>query len=103
LFQIISERYGRGAILMSTNRAFKAWPEIFNNDSTLTSALLDRLVHHADICRIDGVDINILCRLFQHQCRRRAAFAGLNGPMGRFAHFRPLPVKTLAITGCDTI
>lgn len=54
LFQIISERYERGAILMSTNRAFKSWPEIFNNDSTLTSALLDRLLHHADICRIDG-------------------------------------------------
>jgi len=54
LFQIISERYERGAILMTTNRAFKSWPEIFNNDSTLTSALLDRLLHHADICRIDG-------------------------------------------------
>ena len=54
LFQIISERYERGAILMSTNRAFKSWPEIFNNDSTLTSALLDRLLHHADICRIEG-------------------------------------------------
>ena len=54
LFQIISERYERGAILMSTNRAFKKWPEIFNNDTTLTSALLDRLLHHADICLIEG-------------------------------------------------
>ena len=54
LFQIISERYERGAILLSTNRAFKKWPEIFNNDTTLTSALLDRLLHHADICLIDG-------------------------------------------------
>ena len=33
---------------MSTNHAFKHWPEIFNNDTTLTSALLDRLLHHAD-------------------------------------------------------
>jgi DNA replication protein DnaC len=54
LFQIISERYERGAILMSTNRAFKSWPEIFNNDTTLTSALLDRLLHHADVCQIEG-------------------------------------------------
>jgi len=54
LFQIISERYERGAILLSTNRAFKKWPEIFNNDTTLTSALLDRLLHHADICLIEG-------------------------------------------------
>jgi len=54
LFQIISERYERGAILMSTNRAFKNWPEIFNNDTTLTSALLDRLLHHADTCVMEG-------------------------------------------------
>ena len=54
LFQIISERYERGAILMSTNRAFKHWPEIFNNDTTLTSALLDRLLHHADTCVVEG-------------------------------------------------
>jgi DNA replication protein DnaC len=54
LFQVISERYERGAILLTTNRAFKSWPEIFNNDSTLTSALLDRLLHHADICLIEG-------------------------------------------------
>jgi DNA replication protein DnaC len=54
LFQIISERYERGAILMSTNRAFKNWPEIFNNDATLTSALLDRLLHHADTCVVEG-------------------------------------------------
>jgi DNA replication protein DnaC len=53
LFQIISERYERGAILMS-NRAFKNWPEIFNNDTTLTSALLDRLLHHADTCVVEG-------------------------------------------------
>ena len=54
LFQIISHRYERGAILMSTNRAFKNWGEIFNNDTTLTSALLDRLLHHAEICVIEG-------------------------------------------------
>lgn len=54
LFQIFSERYERGAILMSTNRAFKNWPEIFNNDTTLTSALLDRLLHHADTCVMEG-------------------------------------------------
>jgi hypothetical protein len=33
---------------------FKQWPEIFNNDSTLTSALLDRLLHHAESVVIDG-------------------------------------------------
>jgi DNA replication protein DnaC len=54
LFQIISQRYERGAILLSTNRAFKHWAEIFNNDTTLTSALLDRLLHHAETCVLEG-------------------------------------------------
>jgi len=54
LFQVISHRYERGAIIISTNRAFKKWPEIFNNDATLTSAILDRLLHHAETVLIEG-------------------------------------------------
>nr|WP_287667832.1 ATP-binding protein [Accumulibacter sp.] len=34
LFQVISQRYERGSTVITTNRAFKQWPEIFNNDST---------------------------------------------------------------------
>ncbi|MFH1184315.1 MAG: ATP-binding protein, partial [Chloroflexota bacterium] len=47
LFQVISQRYERGAIVLTTDKAFKHWPSIFNNDSTLASAILDRLLHHA--------------------------------------------------------
>lgn len=54
LFQIISQRYERGSIIITTNRVFKEWPEIFNNDSTLTSALLDRLLHHTEAVLIEG-------------------------------------------------
>jgi DNA replication protein DnaC len=54
LFQIISGRYEQGATIITTNRAYKDWPEIFNNDSTLTSALLDRLLHHAQTVVIEG-------------------------------------------------
>lgn len=54
LFQIISERYERGSIAVTTNRPFQKWPEIFNNDSTLASALLDRLLHHAEVVVIQG-------------------------------------------------
>ena len=36
LFQVISLRYEQGAIVITSNRAFKEWPKIFNNDSTLT-------------------------------------------------------------------
>jgi DNA replication protein DnaC len=54
LFQVISQRYERGSIIITSNRAYKHWPEIFNNDSTLTSAILDRLLHHADTQVIEG-------------------------------------------------
>ena len=37
LFQVISQRYERGAIALTTNKAYKQWPTIFNNDSTITS------------------------------------------------------------------
>jgi len=54
LFQIISHRYERGAMVITSNRVFKKWAEIFNNDATLTSALLDRLLHHAETVLIEG-------------------------------------------------
>ena len=54
LFQIVSHRYEQGSLIITTNRAFKDWPEIFNNDSTLTAALLDRLLHHTETVLIDG-------------------------------------------------
>lgn len=54
LFQVISHRYEQGSIILTTNKQFKKWPEIFNNDSTLTSAVLDRLLHHADSVLIEG-------------------------------------------------
>ena len=54
LFQIISHRYERGATLITTNRTYKQWASIFNNDAVLTSALLDRLLHHAETVRIEG-------------------------------------------------
>lgn len=54
LFQIISQRYEQGSIIITSNRAYKHWPQIFNNDSTLTSAMLDRLLHHAETIVIEG-------------------------------------------------
>lgn len=54
LFQIVSQRYERGSMIITSNRPYKKWPEIFNNDATLTSALLDRLLHHAETILIEG-------------------------------------------------
>jgi DNA replication protein DnaC len=54
LFQVISLRYEQGSVMITSNRALKEWPKMFNNDSTLTAAILDRLLHHADTGVIEG-------------------------------------------------
>jgi DNA replication protein DnaC len=54
LFQVISQRYERGSIVLTTNKAYKQWPSIFNNDAGITSAILDRLLHQAETVVIEG-------------------------------------------------
>ena len=63
LFQIISHRYEHGSMIITSNRPYKKWAEIFNNDSTLTSALLDRLLHHAETVLIEGASYRMKDRL----------------------------------------
>ena len=54
LFQVISQRYERGSIVLNSNKPYKHWPEIFHNDSVLATAVLDRLLHHADTVTVTG-------------------------------------------------
>jgi DNA replication protein DnaC len=54
LFQVISHRYERGSLIITTNKAFKSWPETFNNDATIASAILDRLLHRSDAIVVKG-------------------------------------------------
>ena len=54
LFQVISQRYEQGSILLTTNQPYKHWPKIFNNDSTLTGAVLDRFLHDAETVVLEG-------------------------------------------------
>jgi len=54
LFQVISDRYECGTIVVTTNRAFRDWGSILNNDNTLASAAIDRLIHHGALVQIKG-------------------------------------------------
>lgn len=54
LFQIISNRDESGSVLVTTNRPFKEWGQVFNGDTTLAGALIDRLVHHGITIQIEG-------------------------------------------------
>lgn len=53
LFQVISGRYERGSVVLTTNRAFKEWASVFN-DATVAAAVIDRLAHHSEVIVIEG-------------------------------------------------
>lgn len=52
-FQVISARYERGSLILTTNRPFKDWDKIFH-DTTAASAIIDRLTHHSELIKIEG-------------------------------------------------
>ena len=53
LFELISQRYERAAILITSNLPFDEWTETFGSER-LTGALLDRLTHHVNIVEMNG-------------------------------------------------
>jgi DNA replication protein DnaC len=53
LFELISQRYERGSILITSNLPFDEWTETFGSER-LTGALLDRLTHHVSILEMNG-------------------------------------------------
>ena len=53
LFELISQRYERGATLITSNLPFDEWTETFGSER-LTGALLDRLTHHVNILEMNG-------------------------------------------------
>jgi len=52
-FQLVNARYEKGAMILTSNRSFREWGEIFG-DSVVAAALLDRLLHHAVVVQIEG-------------------------------------------------
>ena len=52
-FEIISKRYEKGSVIITTNKPFEQWGEIFA-DNVLASAILDRIVHHSMVFKING-------------------------------------------------
>ena len=53
LFQLISKRYEKSCTIITTNKPFSKWNEIFG-DVTVASAILDRLLHHSHVINITG-------------------------------------------------
>ena len=61
-FQVVSRRYEKGAIILSTNKPFDRWGEMFGDD-VIASAILDRLLHHSHIIAINGPSYRIKDKL----------------------------------------
>lgn len=53
LYEVVNRRYERKSLIVTTNRPFKEWNEVFPN-ATCIVTLLDRLLHHADVIVIEG-------------------------------------------------
>jgi len=52
-FEIISRRYEKGSVIITTNKSFEQWGDIFT-ENVLASAILDRIVHHSTVFKING-------------------------------------------------
>ena len=66
LFQVISQRYLRGSIILTTNRGVASWGDIFD-DTTIAAAMLDRLLHRSVVFNITGDSY----RMRTHRARAR--------------------------------
>ena len=77
-FQLVNARYEKGAMILTSNRGFAEWGEVFG-DPVVATALLDRLLHHAVVIQIEGSSY----RLRQHRPLRTKPAV--------FKDFKPAP------------
>lgn len=57
-FQLVNARYEKGAMILTSNRGFAEWGEMFG-DAVVATALLDRLLHHAVVIQIEGASYRL--------------------------------------------
>jgi DNA replication protein DnaC len=74
MFILVSRRYERASLIVTSNKPFSAWGEIFGNDAT-AAAMIDRLVHHAELISLKGDSY----RLNDHDLGARPTPAGKPG------------------------
>jgi DNA replication protein DnaC len=70
LYEVINRRYERKPVILTTNRSFKEWNEVFPN-ATSIATLLDRLLHHADVTVIEGESYRVRESELETAARRR--------------------------------
>ena len=76
LFQVVSQRYLKTSIVLTTNRGVASWGEVLG-DSTVAAAMLDRLLHRSVVLNLDGDSY----RLRDHHARQETLRAATRQPL----------------------
>lgn len=72
LFQVICKRYEQGSIILTSNKSYGQWAEIFSGDEIIAAAILDRLLHHSTTISIRGESYRL-------KEKRKAGLVGTRG------------------------
>jgi DNA replication protein DnaC len=72
LFEVVCRRYERGSIVLTSNKSYGEWGEVFSGDTVIATAILDRLLHHSTTISIKGESYRL-------KDKRRAGIIGKTG------------------------
>ena len=75
LFQVVSQRYLKGSIALTTNLGIASWGKVFNDDPMIAGAMLDRLPHRSVVINIDGDSYRMRSHRARAQATRKAVAA----------------------------
>jgi len=72
LFQVVSQRYLKGSIALTTNLGIASWGKAFNDDPMIAAAMLDRLLHRSVVLNINGDSYRMRSHRARADATRRA-------------------------------
>lgn len=72
LFQVVSQRYLKGSIVLTTNLGIASWGKVFADDQMVAAAMLDRLLHRSVVLNIDGDSYRMRSHRARAEATRRA-------------------------------
>jgi DNA replication protein DnaC len=81
-FRLVVRRYERGSLIITSNKSFLDWGEVFANDQALATAILDRLLHHATTLNVKGESYRL-------KEKRRAGLLGRAKPTEELSETAP--------------
>jgi DNA replication protein DnaC len=95
-FQLVNARYEKGAMILTSNRGFAEWGEVFG-DPVVATALLDRLLHHATVVQIEGSSYRLRqhAELMPEHLRSKALITVPPPAVAPRRRGRPLKAQTL--------